>query len=238
VVRRRPPGRDAEHRDFYVWRTPPRTAGPPNNWVSHFGGPAWTLDEATGQYYMHLFLPEQPDLNWENEAVRDAFDRHPGDTGSSAASTGSASTSPTRWSRTRPLPDNPLIGRAPARDASPQEVFAAYEHRHDLDQPGVLEIYERLEPAAAGTTRLLLGEVYLLEPERLARYVEGDALHTTFCFPALKVGWDADEIRDHPAPQRRRGGDGDLLAAVEPRRPAGRDAVRRRPPGRPRRWPT
>src|SRR3989304_5738507 len=49
--------------------------GPPNNWVSHFGGPAWTLDEASGQYYCHLFLPQQPDLNWRNEDVRAEFDR-------------------------------------------------------------------------------------------------------------------------------------------------------------------
>jgi hypothetical protein len=67
--RRRRSSRDAEHRDFYVWRDPAPDGGPPNNWVSHFGGPAWTLDEVTGQYYMHLFLPEQPDLNWAEPRV-------------------------------------------------------------------------------------------------------------------------------------------------------------------------
>jgi alpha-glucosidase len=48
-------------------------AGPPNNWLSNAGGPAWTFDEATGQYYYHAFLPQQPDLNWRNPAVREAM---------------------------------------------------------------------------------------------------------------------------------------------------------------------
>ena len=69
------PSRDAAHRDWYVWADPAPDGGPPNNWVSSFGGPAWTLDAATGQYYLHNFLPEQPDLNWWNDAVRDEFDR-------------------------------------------------------------------------------------------------------------------------------------------------------------------
>ena len=58
-------------RDWYIWRDGAGD-GPPNNWGGNFGGPAWTLDAATGQYYLHLFAPEQPDLNWENPAVRDA----------------------------------------------------------------------------------------------------------------------------------------------------------------------
>ena len=67
-------GRDAEHRDWYVWADPAPDGGPPNNWQSYFGGPAWSFDEASGQWYLHLFLPEQADLNWANPAVADAFD--------------------------------------------------------------------------------------------------------------------------------------------------------------------
>ena len=66
--------RTARHRDWYVWADPKPDGSPPNNWVSGFGGPAWTLDATTGQYYMHNHLAEQPDLNWWNEEVRDAFD--------------------------------------------------------------------------------------------------------------------------------------------------------------------
>jgi alpha-glucosidase len=60
-------------RDWYLWRDPAPGGGPPNNWLSNFGGPAWTLDPRTGQYYLHSFLREQPDLNWRNPAVRAAM---------------------------------------------------------------------------------------------------------------------------------------------------------------------
>ena len=64
--------RTGPYRDWYIWKDPAPGGGAPNNWGGNFGGPAWTLDEATGQYYLHLFAPEQPDLNWENPAVRSA----------------------------------------------------------------------------------------------------------------------------------------------------------------------
>ncbi|KJZ76587.1 Alpha-glucosidase [Hirsutella minnesotensis 3608] len=68
--------KDNPFRDWYIWR-PPRfdaqgNRQPPNNWESHFQGSAWEFDEATGEYYLHLFCKEQPDLNWENPAVREA----------------------------------------------------------------------------------------------------------------------------------------------------------------------
>ena len=64
----------ARYRNWYVWADPKADGSPPNNWVSSFGGPAWTLDEGTGQYYLHNHLVEQPDLNWWEEEVRAAFD--------------------------------------------------------------------------------------------------------------------------------------------------------------------
>src|SRR2546426_2518092 len=67
--------RRAPHRDFYVWADPKPDGSPPNNWRSSFGGPAWTSDPVTGQSYLHNFLSTQPDLNWWDEEVRDAFDR-------------------------------------------------------------------------------------------------------------------------------------------------------------------
>jgi len=60
-------------RDWYIWRDPAPDGGPPNNWISDFGGSAWARDEATGQYYYHAFLKEQPDLNWRNPAVQAAM---------------------------------------------------------------------------------------------------------------------------------------------------------------------
>lgn len=63
-------GRDAEFRDYYVWRDPGPDGGPPNALKSYFGGPAWSFDEGTGQYYLHFFDPKQPDLNWQNPNLR------------------------------------------------------------------------------------------------------------------------------------------------------------------------
>ena len=65
--------RDDAKRDWYLWRDAAPDGGPPNNWMSHFGGSAWTFDENTGQYYYHSFLTQQPDLNWRNPAVREAM---------------------------------------------------------------------------------------------------------------------------------------------------------------------
>ena len=64
--------RDNPKRDWYVWHDG-RDGGPPNNWLSPFGGSAWELDPATGQYYYHFFLKEQPDLNWRNPDVKAAM---------------------------------------------------------------------------------------------------------------------------------------------------------------------
>src|SRR5688572_23853336 len=65
--------RDSPKRDWYVWREPAPGGGPPNNWISDFGGSAWEWDEETGHYYLHAFLKEQPDLNWRNPEVREAM---------------------------------------------------------------------------------------------------------------------------------------------------------------------
>jgi alpha-glucosidase len=65
--------RQSPKRDWYVWRDPTPDGEPPNHWLTMFGASPWTRDDATGQLYLHSFLPEQPDLNWRNTAVRDAM---------------------------------------------------------------------------------------------------------------------------------------------------------------------
>ena len=67
-------GRDSAHREYYVWADPKLDGTPPNNWMSIFGGPAWELDRASGQYFLHNFEAAQPDLNWWSEDVRREFD--------------------------------------------------------------------------------------------------------------------------------------------------------------------
>lgn len=64
--------KDNPYRDYYIWKDG-KNGGPPNNWKSFFGGPAWEYDERTDQYYLHLFSKKQPDLNWENNEVRETL---------------------------------------------------------------------------------------------------------------------------------------------------------------------
>src|ERR1700751_240004 len=67
-------GRDSVHRGYYVWADPVKGEGaPPNNWRDATGASAWTLDDASGQYYLHNFLPGQPDLNWWDPRVHEEF---------------------------------------------------------------------------------------------------------------------------------------------------------------------
>ncbi len=62
---------DNSKRDYYVWRDAKPDGSPPNNWLSMSGGSSWQLDEMTGQYYLHTFMMQQPDLNWENPELRE-----------------------------------------------------------------------------------------------------------------------------------------------------------------------
>jgi oligo-1,6-glucosidase len=66
--------KDNPYRDYYFWK-PGKNGDPPNNWPSFFGGSAWQLDEATGEYYLHLFSRKQPDLNWENPILREEINK-------------------------------------------------------------------------------------------------------------------------------------------------------------------
>ena len=181
---------DNEFRGYYHWRDPGPDGGPPNNWVSHFGGSAWTLDELTGQYFLHLFLPEQPDLNWNNPKVIQEFDEILKfwlglnvDGFRIDVAQGLV--------KNMLMPDNPY--RFPIRsDMSPRQVFAAFDHRYDLDQTGNLEIFRRWRKLVEPNDALLLGEVYLRDndPNRVSRYVgSGDALHRAFYFAPMHVPW-------------------------------------------------
>ncbi len=185
-------GPGAPYRDFYLWRDPAPDGGPPNNWVSHFGGPAWTLDETSGQYWCHLFLPEQPDLDWSNPAVHEAFvgvvdfwldrgvDGFRIDVAQGLVKHESLADNP--WRRT--VPD----------DASPRTTFRAMDHVHDLDQEGNVAVYREWNRRTAARDAALLGEVYLEDATAVERYVAPGALDLAFYFPTLHTAWDADEL--------------------------------------------
>ncbi len=190
---------DAEHRDFYVWQPPAADGGPPNNWVSHFGGPAWTYDDASGEYYMHLFLPEQPDLNWAEPRVHAAFERILATWFERGAGGVRIDVAHSLVEDER-FRDNPMLAEPVPDEATPGEIFDRFTHVHDLDQPGVVDIYRDWRRLADREGAVLLGEVYLLDASKLARYLDDDALHAAFCFEALKVEWDADAIRKRLRP--------------------------------------
>ena len=182
---------DSPMRGYYHWRDPALGGGPPNNWVSHFGGPAWTFDEASGQYYLHLFLPEQPDLNWSNPGLVREFDRVL-EFWLERGADGFRIDVAQGLVKNMLMPDNPQ--RYPVTpEMSPRQVFESFEHRYDLDQAGNTAIYRRWRSIAEGYDALLLGEVYLRDnnPNRVSRYVANqDGLHRAFYFPPMHTPWD------------------------------------------------
>jgi alpha-glucosidase len=187
-------GRGSPDRDRYLWRDPAPDGGPPNNWRSHFGGPAWTLDEASGQYFCHLFLPEQPDLNWANDDVRRDFEAilstwlERGADGFRIDVAHSLVKHPS-------FGDNPvLVELTPGM--SPFDRFYALRHDHDLDQPGVLDVYRSWRRITADHDAVLLGEVYLDDPERVSAYVADGVLDLSFYFPVLHTTWDPEVLAD------------------------------------------
>lgn len=179
-------------RDWFIWQPPAPGGGPPNNWISDFGGSAWELDAASGEYYLHAFLKEQPDLNWRNPAVRAAmydvmrfwFDR--GVDGFRID---------VLWhiAKAAGFPDNPVnpdwqTGMN-ARDCLLQ--------RHSTDQPEAHEWSAEMRAIADSYgERLLVGEIFL--PNRLlARWYgtpERPQVHLPFNFALIENDWKAPAI--------------------------------------------
>jgi alpha-glucosidase len=187
AARAAPPGHPARGR--YVFRPGrgPDGAEPPNDWESVFGGPAWTR-LPDGQWYLHLFAPEQPDLDWTNPEVAPEYDavlRFWFDRGVDGFRIDVAH-GLVKDSR---LP-NAGPGQRPARLAD-RPVLPQW------DQDGVHDIYRRWRRIADSYPgdRVLLGEAWVTPPERLARYVRPDELHQVFNFEYLQTGWQAGELR-------------------------------------------
>ncbi|WP_194922783.1 glycoside hydrolase family 13 protein [Catenulispora pinisilvae] len=157
---------------------------PPNDWRSIFGGPAWTRltasDGTPGEWYLHLFAPEQPDLNWSSPDVRAEFEdvlRFWFDRGADGIRIDSAAL-------VTKDPDLPDLSSNP--DPHP------YEDRDDVH-----EIYRAWRAVAEsyGGDRALIGELWIPDAERFARYFRPDELHSAFNFPYLCSAWDAAQLR-------------------------------------------
>ena len=182
--------RTSPKRDWYIWRDPAPGGGPPNNWISDFGGSAWAWDEATGQYYLHAFLPEQPDLNWRNPQVRDAmlealrfwFDRGVDGVRIDVL-----------WHivKAQGLPDNP-----PNPDwRGGMADYLRVLQRHSTDQPEAhaLSVDMRRLAETYDPPRLLVGEIYLPVPELVRWYgpAEAPQVQLPFNFQLIEAPWDA-----------------------------------------------
>ncbi len=184
--------RASVRRDWYLWRDPAPGGGPPNNWMSEFGGSAWTLDEATGQYYYHAFAPEQPDLNWRNENVRKAmFDvmRFWLDRGVDGFRVD------VMWHMLKDAEfrDNPPNPDYVEGSVSPyQRLIPAYS----TDQPEVHDVVAQMRAVLEEyDERLMIGEIYL-PVDRLIDYygVDGQGAHLPFNFHLISTPWDAREL--------------------------------------------
>jgi alpha-glucosidase len=152
---------------------------PPNNWRSIFGGPAWTRttnpDGSPGEWYLHLFAPKQPDLNWDNPKVREEFEdvlRFWFDRGADGVRIDSAA----------------LLIKEPT--LADDDSYADRDEVHE-----VYRAWRRIADSYP-EPRVLIGEVWLPDaPERFARYLRPDELHTAFNFDFLGCPWRATEIR-------------------------------------------
>jgi alpha-glucosidase len=186
-------GRDAPHRDWYVWSEPRPDGSPPNNWTSLFGGPAWELDEASGQFYLHLFHRKQPDLDWWNPAVRDEFDAILGfwyDRGVAGFRIDVAH----GIVKDRELRDNP----AAREDDVVQYRRMGQRPEFSMLRPDVHDVFRRwrrLSDAYDGD-RVLVGETWVHDVEMLAAYYGTgvDELHLAFNFVFLEGRLDAPTL--------------------------------------------
>ena len=183
--------RDNSKRDWYIWHDARPDGGLPNNWISDFGGSAWTWDEHTGQYYYHAFLKEQPDLNWRNPEVRAAmldvlrfwFER--GIDGFRID---------VLWH---------LVKDARFRDNPPNPDYRegmGEMHRvlqtNSTDQPEVHDIAADMRAVAERYGgRLLIGEIYL-PVEQLAHYygLDRPEVQLPFNFLLIETAWEADTL--------------------------------------------
>ncbi len=188
--------RDSRHRDWYVWADPKPDGSVPNNWTMAFDPrrPAWTFDEASRQYYLNQFLSSQPDLNWWNQEVRDAFDdilRFWFDRGVAGFRIDVAHS----IIKDRQLRDNPpatkadhwyvqMMGQRSVYNACRPEVHDVLRHWRKLA--------DSYDPP-----RVLIGETYVLEPEAFTRfYGDGDELNLAFNFMLLHSEFEAPQLRD------------------------------------------
>jgi alpha-glucosidase len=184
--------RDNAKRDWYIWRDAKSDGGPPNNWLSNFGGGAWEWDPTTGQYYYHAFLKEQPDLNWRNPEVQDAMLKV------------------LRFWLDRGVDGfrvdvmHHLVKDAEFRDNPPNpdwrqgmSPYRALLTTYTADLPEVQEMVAKFRRVVEEyDDRMLVGEIYLPVERLMAYYgASGKGAHLPFNFQLLQLPWNARKIK-------------------------------------------
>ncbi len=185
--------REHPQRNWFIWRDPKPDGSPPNNWISIFGGSVWELDEATGQYYLHTFLKEQPDLNWEVPEVRQAMleamrfwlDR---------GVDGFRLDALDLLMKAAQLPDNPPNPEYnPEVDGPDMAVLPT----HTRNQPAVHDVVAEMRALVDEyEDRVLAGELYLSVDEIVAFYgMERPELHLPLQPVFGSLSWTPGELR-------------------------------------------
>ena len=185
--------RTSPKRNWYIWRDPAPDGGPPNNWISNFGGPAWSRDAATGQYYYHAFLHEQPDLNWRNPEVRAAMHdalRFWLDRGVDGFRVDVI------WHlmKDEGFRDNP----ANPSFTSGQAEINRFTQVYSADRPEIFDVIAEMRAVLAPYgDRVLIGEIYL-PVERLVAYYGADlaGVDLPFNFQLIQTPWNARSVAE------------------------------------------
>jgi alpha-glucosidase len=185
--------RTSRYREYYVWSRGRRGGRPPTNWISYFGGPAWTFDERSGEYYLHNFSVHQPQLNWWNPEVRAEFDRifrfwfDRGIAGMRLDSVQALIHDPK-------LRDNPA---ATERDTEKEQALGQH-FAFSSNQPEVHRIIHRWRSCADSyaSRRLLFGETWVPTTEQLAKYYGNgrDELDLAWNLPFLNSPFQAPDL--------------------------------------------
>jgi alpha-glucosidase len=173
---------DDPHRALYYFADGKPDGSPPNNWESAFGVPAWTKDERSGQWFLHLFAPQQPDLNWWNPKVPKEFEKILKfwlDKGVDGFRIDVASA----LFKRKDMADQPMVKDPVTGNPKPDATFAI------IDQPQVHVVYRRWHEIVNSyrPDRVLVGEIF--EPQRQSRYILPDQLNMAFAL--IRAHWDA-----------------------------------------------
>ncbi len=184
-------GKGSGHRDFYVWADPGAGGGPPNNWLNATGGPAWTWHDSTKQYYLHNFLPGQPDLNWWEPRVHEEFRqilRFWFDRGVAGFRIDVAH----GLYKDAELRDNP-----PELSGNPLAGRFGQQQAYNANRPETHDVYRDWRRIADSypAARVLLGETWVGDPDRLADfYGNDDQLQLAFNFPFVFARLTAPDL--------------------------------------------